>query len=213
MGFADDTATLPLILSTNGMETQHKVDAEQSLRVAADSLFIFRRLFVKNASLRKRLVGKCWFRHLGLQLFGEIFVVNAVEDKAVIFEFVAVFTCNFFEAFSNGFVIEFNDFTGFHTDEVIVVIAVVDFKDAVVAFEVVPLEDARLFELGENAVHGGEADVFIRFEQDFIHVFRAEVAIVVRSLAFHDFKDFHPWPGNFQSGFFNLRTHVVFVSV
>ena len=195
------------------METQYEVDAEQSLRVAADSLFIFRRLFVKNASLWKRLVGKRWFGHPGLQLFGEIFVVNAVEDKAVVFEFVAVFTCDFFEAFGNSFVIEFNDFTSFHTDEVIVVVAVVNFKDAVVAFEVVPFEDARLFELGENAVHGGKANVFIRFEQDFIHIFRTEVAIVVRSLAFHDFKDFHPRPGHFQSGFFNLRTHVVFVSV
>ena len=213
MGFADDAATPPLALSTNGMETQYEVDAEQSLRVAADSLFIFRRLFVKNASLWKRLVGKRWFGHPGLQLFGEIFVVNAVEDKAVVFEFVAVFTCNFFEAFSNSFVIEFNDFTGFHTDEVIVMVAVVDFKDAVVALKVVPFEDARLFELSENAVHGGEADVFIRFEQDFIHVFCTEVAIVVRSLAFHDFKDFHPRPGHFQSGFFYLRTHVVFVSV
>ena len=143
------------------METQYEVDAEQSVRVAADSLFIFRRLFVKNASLWKRLVGKRWFGHPGLQLFGEIFVVNAVEDKAVVFEFVAVFTCDFFEAFGNGFVIEFNDFTSFHTDEVIVVVAVVNFKDAVVAFKVVPFEDARLFELGENAVHGGKANVFI----------------------------------------------------
>ena len=148
-----------------------------------------------------------------INLFGQHFVVNAIEDKAVIFKFVAVFARDFFKAFGYGFVIELNDFTGFHTDEVIVMVAVVNFKDAVVAFEVVPFEDARLFELGENAVHGGEADVFIRFEQDFIHVFRAEVAIVVRSLAFHDFKDFHPRPGHFQSGFFYLRTHVVFVSV
>ena len=183
------------------------------MRVATDSIFIFRRLFVKNASLRKRFVGERWFRHLDLQLFGEISVVNAIEDKAMVFEFVAVFTRNFFEALSNGFVIEFNDFTSFHTDEVIVVVTVVDFENAVVAFKVVSFEDARLFELGQDAVHGGEADVFIRFEQDFIYVFRAEVAGVVRSLAFHDFKDFHPRPGHFQPGFFNLRTHVVFVSV
>lgn len=148
-----------------------------------------------------------------INLFGQRFVINAIEDKAVVFEFVAVFTCDFFDALEYGFVIEFNDFTGFYTDEVIVMVTVVDFEDAVVAFEVVPFEYARLFKLGENSVHGGEADIFIRFEQDFIHVFRAEVAIVVRSLAFHDFKDFHPWPGHFQSSFFNLRTHVVFVSV
>ena len=94
-----------------------------------------------------------------INLFGQHFVVNAIEDKAVIFKFIAVFARDFFKAFGYGFVIELNDFTGFHTDEVIVMVAVVNFKDAVVAFEVVPFEDARLFELSENAVHGGKADV------------------------------------------------------
>ena len=87
------------------------------------------------------------------------------------------------------------------------VVAVVDFKDAVVAFKVVAFEDARLFKLGEDAVYGGKADVFVCLEQDFVYVFRTQVAVVVGGFAFHDFEDFHARAGDFQAGFFDLGTH------
>ena len=55
--------------------------------------------------------------------FGERFVVNAVEDKAVVFQFVAVFACDFFQAFGDGRVVEFHHFAGFDADEVVVMVA------------------------------------------------------------------------------------------
>ena len=75
--------------------------------------------------------------------FGERFVVHAVEDEAVVFQFVAVFACDFFQAFGDRRVVEFHHFAGFDADEVVVVVAVVNFKDAVVAFKVVAFEDTR----------------------------------------------------------------------
>ena len=87
-------------------------------------------------------------------------------------------------------------------------IAVVDFKDAVVAFKVVAFEDARLFKLGEYAVDGGQADVFIGFEQDFVDVFGGEVDVVFLGFTLHDFQYFHARTRDFEAGFFNLLAHV-----
>jgi hypothetical protein len=60
-------------------------------------------------------------------------------------------------------------------DQVVVVLAFVEFVDRLARLEIAAREQAGLLELHEHAVHGGQADVGVIFQQDAVDVFSRHV--------------------------------------
>lgn len=71
---------------------------------------------------------------------------------------------------------ELLDVAALHADQMIVMLAVVEFEYRLAGFEVVPFEQADLFELGQDAVNSRQPDVEVIGQQLSIDVFRGEVA-------------------------------------
>ena len=53
--------------------------------------------------------------------------------------------------FSISGVVEFDDLAGVHADDVVVLVAFVQFEDRLAAFEMVALQQPRLLKLGQHA--------------------------------------------------------------
>ena len=70
------------------------------------------------------------------------------------------------------------------THDVIVVRSLVHFEYRHRTFEVVARDQPRSFELRQDAIHGRETDIVVRFEQASINVFRAHVARIGRAQDF-----------------------------
>ena len=81
---------------------------------------------------------------------------------------------------------ELDHLTRIEAHHVVVVGATGDFEYRVGTVEVVPLDDAGGLELRQDAIDGGETDVFARFQQGTVDVFRAHVPIAA---LLQDFKD------------------------
>jgi hypothetical protein len=62
--------------------------------------------------------------------------------------------------------------------QVVVVVAFVELEDGLARFEVMALEEAGLFELGEDPIDGGQADIHVFGDQEAIDVFGGEMAIL-----------------------------------
>ncbi len=78
----------------------------------------------------------------------------------------------------------------------VVVVAFVEFVDGLAAFKVAAAQDAGLFELGEDAVDRGQADVGTLFKQHAEHVFRRHVA---NHTFLENVKDFQSRQGGLQA--------------
>ena len=68
---------------------------------------------------------------------------------------------DFFLALFDFGVEEFFYAAALQAHQVIVVAALIEFEHSFAAFKVVADQESGLLELGEHAVHGGEADVFM----------------------------------------------------
>lgn len=76
------------------------------------------------------------------------------------------------------------DFAALHAHQMVVVIAFVEFKDGLAGFEIVAFEQAGLFELGQHAVDGGEANVDVFAHEVAVHIFSRHVAGAASGLCF-----------------------------
>jgi hypothetical protein len=56
-------------------------------------------------------------------------------------------------------VVELLDLAALQADQVVVVLALVQFEDRLAGLEVMPLQQARLLELGQHPIDRGQADV------------------------------------------------------
>ena len=65
--------------------------------------------------------------------------------------------------------------TALQTDQVVVVLALVQLKQRTARFEIAALQQSGLLELGEHAVHGRQPNVLLMFEEFAEHIFRAHV--------------------------------------
>ena len=72
-------------------------------------------------------------------------------------------------------IVKFFHMTALNADEVIVVVTLVKFEYGLAAFEMVPDEQSRLFELRQNPVNGSEPDIGPLLQQCLVDVFRREV--------------------------------------
>lgn len=137
-----------------------------------------------------------------LRLVRTIFLGAVGEQVEGVFaDGEAVFLGDFFLAFFNVGVAEFFHFPALQADQVVVVVALVEFEHRFVAFEVVAHQQAGGFELGEDAVDGGEADVFAFRDQCLVHVFGGEMA---HRAGFEQLEDFEPRQGDFEPGVFQV---------
>ena len=75
-------------------------------------------------------------------------------------------------------VIKFLDTPALQTDEVVVVVALVQFEHGLAGFEMMTDEEACTLELGQHAVYGGEADVRTIGQQLSINVLCGEMSHV-----------------------------------
>lgn len=62
--------------------------------------------------------------------------------------------------------------------EVVMVLAFIELVNRFAAFEIAAQQDARLLELGQHAVHSGQANVRALVEQHTEHIFRSHVALL-----------------------------------
>jgi hypothetical protein len=108
---------------------------------------------------------------IGLGAFG-------VEIKGVLANDEATFLGNpRLPAFDLG-IVELLDTTTIDADEMVMVLSRAQFENRLARFEIMPLEQAGLLELGQHAVNGGQADIQIFGEQQAIDVLGSEMTNV-----------------------------------
>lgn len=85
--------------------------------------------------------------------------------------------------------------------DMIVMLALVQFKYGFTAFKIVAQQNAGHFKLGKHAIYGGQTDILSRGQQHFEYILRAEVP------AFSTFKQIENLKTgqcNFQAGFVEI---------
>lgn len=118
----------------------------------------------------------------------------AVDDQGVIVDVVSLAGGDRLLAIFDGLVKKLLDVTALHANDVVVVLATLQFEHRVPAFEVMTDHEPGGLELGEDPVDRREADLFVRFKQCLVDVFRAHVTSVA---AFKDFEDLQAWQCRF----------------
>lgn len=73
-------------------------------------------------------------------------------------------------------VVKFFNTAAVDTDQMVVVLAVIDFKNGLPGLKKVTFEQACLLELGEYAIHGRQADIHVFGNKHAINVFSRHVA-------------------------------------
>lgn len=90
-----------------------------------------------------------------------------------------------------------NNLAAIRTDQVIVMIAVVEFKDGLAAVELAAHQNASLFELGEDTVNRCQADIDIFGDEGPVHIFSALMSFIGAS---ENVEDFEARKGRLQAG-------------
>ena len=103
--------------------------------------------------------------------------------------------------FLDGGIEEFLHVPALHADEVIVVAAFVELEDRLAGFKVVTFENARLLELGEHAINGGQPDIHVFGDQQAIDVFGGEVTVLG---LLEQIEDLQPRKGCLQADTFEI---------
>ena len=123
----------------------------------------------------------------------------AVDIERVIENFETAVLGNGFLAFFDLGVVKLLDAAAIDADQVIVVLAVVDFENGLAGFEEVTLEQPSLFKLGKDAVDGGQSNIHVFSDQRAIDVFCRHVTL---GAFFEQLK-------NLQSGESRFQTNVL----
>ena len=126
---------------------------------------------------------------------------NAVEIERVRADGKAAFAGDGFLAVFDFRVAEFFYLAADQTDEVVVMLPLIEFKDGLAAFKIVPFQNAGLLKLGEHAIDGGKTNVHALIEQVAVDVFGGEMALL---RVLEEVKDFQARIGGFQPGVFQV---------
>ena len=73
---------------------------------------------------------------------------------------------------------KFDDFPCFKADHMIVMGALIQFKDGSPAFEIMAMHEASVLELRQNAIHGRETNHLARLDELTVNVLCAEMVIL-----------------------------------
>ena len=115
---------------------------------------------------------------------------------------VAVFFGDFILQRFDFRIVEFGYFAAFHANDVVVVIAFVQFVNRFAGFKMVALQNAGLFKLGQHTVNRRHADFHALFQQDTVHIFRTQMLL---GMSLEQVQNFQTWTSNFQTAVFQLR--------
>jgi hypothetical protein len=121
---------------------------------------------------------------------------NSVHIKAVIRQFVAQAGGNILLMLFYDFIDELIDPATLYTQDMIVVVTLVQLKNRMPPLEMVAFDQAGRFKLGQYPVNRGQADVFTHFQEHFIDILRA---LMSDTTALQDIQDLHPGQGYFQA--------------
>ena len=113
----------------------------------------------------------------------------AVQRHRVIAQLVAQPGGDRFLAFFDRLVDELFDAAAVQTHDMVVMRSLVELEHGHAVFEMVPRHQARGLELREHAIHRGEADVLVRFDQALVDAFGRHVT---RRAALENFEDLEP---------------------
>ena len=100
---------------------------------------------------------------------------------------VAVFFRDFVLQGFDFRIVEFRYLAAFHADDMVVVVAFVQFVNRLAGFKMVALQNACLLELGQHAVNRRYADFHTLFQQNTVHIFGTQMLFSMRLEQIQDF--------------------------
>ena len=115
---------------------------------------------------------------------------------------VAVFFRDFVLQGFDFRIVEFRYLAAFHTDDMVVVVAFVQFVNRLAGFKMMALQNACLLELGQHAVNRRYSDFHTLFQQNTVHIFGTQMLF---SMRLKQIQDFQTRTGNLQTAVFQLR--------
>ena len=119
-----------------------------------------------------------------------------VQIQCVFLDYEASFLGDFRLPALDFGVVEFFDAAAIDTDEMVVVLARIEFEDRLARFEVVTLEEPGLFELREDAIDRREADIHALVDEKAIDVLGSHVA---HFGLLEEFEDLQPRKGRLEA--------------
>jgi hypothetical protein len=90
----------------------------------------------------------------------------------------AAFFRGFFLAFFDLFIAKLFYTPTLQADDMIVMPALIQFEHRLIAFEVMPDQQAGLFKLGQHAVYGRQTDILAAVKQYAVNIFRGKMSAV-----------------------------------
>ena len=89
---------------------------------------------------------------------------------------------------------KFRDFSGFNSDEVVVVLTGIQFVKGLTSLKIMFHHQARRLELIEYAIDCSQADIFVRLQQRPVNIIRSHV---LTAMVFQQIQYAHPGLGDF----------------
>jgi len=93
-------------------------------------------------------------------------------------------------------VIKLFDLAALQTDQMVVMVAMIEFEYGLVAVEVMTDQQARLLELGQHTVDRGKADVLALVRKQSIHFLGSHMALVA---LLEQIENFQTWQRGFET--------------
>lgn len=93
-------------------------------------------------------------------------------------------------------IVKFFNFPAIDADQMVMVRTLVQLKYSLTCFEVITVQNLRLFELREDAIHGGESDIHVVVQQDLVDILGGEVAY---GAVLKDFQNFQTRQGRLEA--------------
>jgi hypothetical protein len=111
-------------------------------------------------------------------MLGQALRANAIQQHRVAFHGEAIIFGDFMLAFFDVGIGELDHLAAIGTNEVIVVVAIVQFEYRLAAVELAAYQYAGLFELGQYTVNRSQADIDIFVDEGAIDIFGALMALI-----------------------------------
>lgn len=105
------------------------------------------------------------------------FGATRIKIECVFLDFKAALAGDGILAFLDFRVVEFLDPAAINADQMIVMLAAVDFEHGLARFEKMAFQQPCLFELREYAINGRQSDIHVFGNQHPVNVFRRHVAL------------------------------------
>jgi hypothetical protein len=125
----------------------------------------------------------------------------AIDIERVVMDSKAMFGRNFFLASFNGRVIKLFQMAALQTNNMIMVLTMIELEYRFSALEIMAYQNTREFKLSQYTVNRSQAYVFAGCNQHFENIFCTEMMIFA---VFKQIKHFESGQGDFQAGFLQI---------